>query len=83
MLLFCLLPILVRFFVDCLTEYHSVSVYCPYEVEETTVTQQVSHNLIKCQSRLLAWSHQRCTEEVNGSHYGYTPPKSQQQNPRD
>ena len=34
--------------------------------EETTVTQQVSHRPIKCQSRL--WS-QRGTK-VNGSHHG-------------
>ena len=34
--------------------------------EETTVTQQVSHRAIKCQSRL--WS-QRGTK-VNGSHHG-------------
>ena len=37
--------------------------------EETTVTQQVSHRPIKCQSRL--WS-QRGTE-VNGSHDGDNP----------
>ena len=37
--------------------------------EETTVTQQVSHRLIKCQSRL--WS-QRGTK-VNGSHHGDNP----------
>ena len=37
--------------------------------EETTVTQQVSHRPIKCQSRL--WS-QRGTE-VNGSHHGDNP----------
>ena len=37
--------------------------------EETTVTQQVSHKPIKCQSRL--WS-QRCTK-VNGSHRGDNP----------
>ena len=37
--------------------------------EETTVTQQVSHRPIKCQSRL--WS-QRGTK-VNGSHHGYSP----------
>ena len=37
--------------------------------EETTVTQQVSHSLIKCQSRL--WS-QRDTK-VNGSHRGDNP----------
>ena len=37
--------------------------------EETTVTQQVSHRPIKCQSRL--WS-QRCTK-VNGSHHGDNP----------
>ena len=36
---------------------------------ETTVTQQVSHRRIKCQSRL--WS-QRGTE-VNGSHHGDNP----------
>ena len=38
--------------------------------EETTVTQQVSHRPIKCQSRLL-WS-QRETK-VNGSHHGDNP----------
>ena len=37
--------------------------------EETTVTQQVSHRPIKCQSRL--WS-QRGTK-VNGSHHGDNP----------
>ena len=37
--------------------------------EETTVTQQVSHRPIKCQSRL--WS-QRGTR-VNGSHHGDNP----------
>ena len=37
--------------------------------EETTVTQQVSHRPIKCQSRLLS---QRGTK-VNGSHHGYNP----------
>ena len=37
--------------------------------EETTVTQQVSHITIKCQSRL--WS-QRGTK-VNGSHHGDNP----------
>ena len=37
--------------------------------EETTVTQQVNHRLIKCQSRL--WS-QRGTK-VNGSHHGDNP----------
>ena len=37
--------------------------------EETTVTQQVSHRPIKCQSRL--WS-QRGTK-VNGSHHGDDP----------
>ena len=37
--------------------------------EETTVTQQVSHRSIKCQSRL--WS-QRGTK-VNGSHHGDNP----------
>ena len=37
--------------------------------EETTVTQQVSHKPIKCQSRL--WS-QRGTK-VNGSHHGDNP----------
>ena len=37
--------------------------------EETTLTQQVSHRLIKCQSRL--WS-QRGTK-VNGSHHGDNP----------
>ena len=37
--------------------------------EETTVTQQVSHRTIKCQSRL--WS-QRGTK-VNGSHHGDNP----------
>ena len=37
--------------------------------EETTVTQQVSHTPIKCQSRL--WS-QRGTK-VNGSHHGDNP----------
>ena len=37
--------------------------------EETTVTQQVSHRPIKCQSRL--WP-QRGTE-VNGSHHGDNP----------
>ena len=39
------------------------------ETEETTVTQQVSHRPIKCQSRL--WS-QRGTK-VNGSHHGDNP----------
>ena len=34
--------------------------------EKTTVTQQVSHRPIKCQSRL--WSHRGT--EVNGSHHG-------------
>ena len=38
--------------------------------EETTVTQQVSHGPIKCQSRCL-WS-QRGTE-INGSHHGDNP----------
>ena len=38
--------------------------------EETTVTQQVSHRPIKCQSRL--WS-QRGTKKVNGSHHGNNP----------
>ena len=37
--------------------------------EETTVTQQVSHRPIKCQSRLWA---QRGTK-VNGSHHGDNP----------
>ena len=37
--------------------------------EKTTVTQQVSHRPIKCQSRL--WS-QRGTK-VNGSHHGDNP----------
>ena len=37
--------------------------------EETTVTQQVSHRPIKCQSR--SWS-QRGTK-VNGSHHGDSP----------
>ena len=37
--------------------------------EETTVTQQVSHRPIRCQSRL--WS-QRGTK-VNGSHHGNNP----------
>ena len=37
--------------------------------EETTVTQQVSHRLIKCQSRL--WSHRGT--KVNGSHHGDNP----------
>ena len=37
--------------------------------EETTVTQQVSHRPIRCQSRL--WS-QRGTK-VNGSHHGDSP----------
>ena len=37
--------------------------------EETTVTQQVSHRSIKCQSR--SWS-QRSTK-VNGSHHGDNP----------
>ena len=39
-------------------------------IEETTVTQQVSHRPIKCQFRL--WS-QRGTEKVNGSHRGDNP----------
>ena len=39
------------------------------EAEETTVTHQVSHRPIKCQSRL--WS-QRGTK-VNGSHHGDNP----------
>ena len=38
--------------------------------EETTVTQQVSHRPIKCQSRL--WS-QRGSTKVNGSHHGDNP----------
>ena len=38
--------------------------------EETTVTQQVSHRPIKCQSRL--WS-QRGTKKVNGSHRSDNP----------
>ena len=38
--------------------------------EETTVTQQVSHRVIKCQSRCL--SSQRCSK-VNGSHRGDNP----------
>ena len=42
--------------------------------EETTVTQQVSHRPIKCQSRL--WS-QRGTK-VNGSHHGDTRYSDQQ-----
>ena len=37
--------------------------------EETTVTQQVSHRHIKCQSRL--WS--RRGTKVNGSHHGDNP----------
>ena len=37
--------------------------------EETTVTQQVSHRPIKCQSRL--WSQRGTT--VNGSHHGDNP----------
>ena len=37
--------------------------------EETTVTQQVSHRPIKCQSRL--WS--RRGAKVNGSHHGDSP----------
>ena len=37
--------------------------------EETTVTQQVSHRSIKCQSRL--WS--RRGTKVNGSHHGDNP----------
>ena len=47
-------------------------IYVPRVVlatEEITVTQQVSHRLIKCQSRL--WS-QRGTK-VNGSHHGDNP----------
>ena len=39
------------------------------ETEETTVTQQVSHRPIKCQSRL--WSHRGT--KVNGSHHGDNP----------
>ena len=39
--------------------------------EETTVTQQVSHRHIKCQSRLCVWS-QRGTK-VKGSHHGDNP----------
>ena len=42
--------------------------------EETTVTQQVSHRPIKCQSRL--WS-QRGTK-INGSHHGDTRYSDQQ-----
>ena len=38
--------------------------------EETSVTQQVSHIPIKCQSRLL-WSRRGTT--VNGSHHGDNP----------
>ena len=50
---------------------HKVSCYCIVQrivlaTEETTVTQQVSHRPIKCQSRL--WS-QRGTK-VSGSHHG-------------
>ena len=41
----------------------------PLATEETTVTQQVSHRPIKCQSRL--WS-QRGTK-VKGSHHGDNP----------
>ena len=37
--------------------------------EETTVTQQVSHRPIKCQSRL--WSQRG--RNVNGSHHGDNP----------
>ena len=39
------------------------------ETQETTVTQQVSHRLIKCQSRL--WSQR--TTKVNGLHHGDNP----------
>ena len=39
------------------------------ETEETTVTQQVSHRPIKCQSRL--WS--QTGTKVNGSHHGDNP----------
>ena len=43
--------------------------------EETTVTQQVSHRPIKCQSRL--WS--QGGKKVNGSHHGDNPLSSDQQ----
>ena len=39
--------------------------------EETTVTQQVSHIPIKCQSRFSLWS--RKGTKVNGSHHGDNP----------
>ena len=39
--------------------------------EETTVTQQVSHRPIKCQSRL--WSQRGTVLQVNGSHHGDNP----------
>ena len=39
--------------------------------KETTVTQEVSHRRIKCQSR---WWSQICTKKVNGSHHhGHSP----------
>ena len=41
-----------------------------FSTEETTVTQQVSHRPIKCQSRL--WS-QRGNKVSNGSHRGDNP----------
>ena len=40
-----------------------------FATEETTVTQQVSHRPIKCQSRL--WSHRGT--KVKGSHHGDNP----------
>ena len=39
--------------------------------EETTVTQQVNHRPINCQSRL--WSQRGKYEKVNGSHHGDIP----------
>ena len=40
--------------------------------EETTVTQQVNHRPINCQSRL--WSQRGKYEKVNGSHHGDKDP---------
>ena len=56
-----------RYVVDVVVDSHIQRIVLA--TEETTVTQQVSHRPIKCQSRL--WS-QRGTK-VNGSHHGDNP----------
>ena len=72
----CILPIVLVVVYHLLSEGVVVVVVVDSHIqrivlatEETTVTQQVSHRPIKCQSRL--WS-QRGTK-VNGSHHGDNP----------